>query len=214
MEDLGQRLRQARQDLGWTLETLSARSGLSTGFLSQVERGQSTLSIVSLSAICQALALPIETLFMSNRPLDEIAPVVTQAEHQLHIQIGESPVSYGYLTRQLPDAPIRELLIAEFPAGTSPSESTHEGEEFGYVLEGRLRLRVRGEEHELGAGDSYRVAAAEPHDYATSDDAARVLMAVTQRFIDLRPRAGRGRGGAAHEVSSVGRRETKETSEE
>jgi transcriptional regulator with XRE-family HTH domain len=198
MDDLGQKLRQARQDRGWTLEALSAHSGLSTGFLSQVERGQSTLSIVSLSAICQALELPIETLFMSNRPFDEPASVMTKAEEQLHIRIGGSPVSYGYLTRQLPAPPIRELLIAEFPAGTVPAESTHEGEEFGYVLEGALRLRVRDEVHDLAVGDSYRIAAGEPHDYATTDaSGARVLMAVTQRFIAVPDLEGQDRRGRA-----------------
>jgi len=190
MDDLGARLRAARQQRGWTLDALSQRSGLSTGFLSQVERGQSTLSIVSLSAICRALGLRIETLFSSDRPLGEAAPVVTKAEEQLHIRVGTSPVTYGYLTRQLPTSPVQELLIAEFPPGTRPTESTHEGEEFGYVLAGSLRLRLRDELFDLEAGDSYRVRATEPHAYSTSkSSAARVLMAVTQRFIEA--------GGAA-----------------
>ena len=191
MEDLGARIRQARQQRGWTLEGLSQRSGLSTGFLSQVERGQSTLSIVSLSAICRALDLRIETLFSSDRPLSEAAPVVTKATQQLHIRVGTSPVTYGYLTRQLPAAPVQELLIAEFPPSTEPTESTHEGEEFGYVLTGKLRLRLRDEVFSLEAGDSYRVHATEPHAYSTpANSGARILMAVTQRFIGAGAPAG------------------------
>ena len=186
MDAIGSRLREARMQKGWTLDALSERCGLSASFLSQVERGLSTLSIVSLSAICTALELPIETLFSSSAPLTERAARVTPAVRQLHIHIGESPIAYRYLTGQLPDRPISELLIAEFPPGCDQQESAHEGQEFGYVIEGGLRLRIRDEEHELAVGDSYRIDASEPHEYHTSaDQGARVLMAVTQRFIDV-----------------------------
>jgi transcriptional regulator with XRE-family HTH domain len=203
MEDLGAQLRTARQDRAWTLETLSARSGLSTGFLSQVERGQSTLSIVSLSAICRALEIPIDRLFTSSRPLNEGVPRVTEAASQLRIQIGDSAVAYRYLSPQLPAAPIAELLVAEFPPNARQEATAHEGEELGFVLEGTLTLWVEGEEYALAAGDSYRVASRETHEYQAGRPGARILMAVTQRFIESvverrRPaaaRAGTGRRG-------------------
>jgi transcriptional regulator with XRE-family HTH domain len=190
MDDLGARLRDARTRRAWTLETLSARCGLSTGFLSQVERGLSTLSIASLSAICRALDLPIGGLFSSSRPLDETAPGVTKAVDQLQIRIGDSPVAYRYLSSQLPERPIEELLIAEFPPGFRQDDSTHEGQEFGYVLDGALALIVDGHAHELETGDSYKIAASEAHGYRTREgEGAKVLMAVTQRFIEP-PRKG------------------------
>jgi transcriptional regulator with XRE-family HTH domain len=184
MQDLGAQLRKARRDRGWTLEALSASSGLSAGFLSQVERGQSTLSIVSLSAICHALEIPMDKLFTSSGPLAEREVRVTSAAAQLRIQIGDSAVAYRYLTPQLPEAPVEELLIAEFPPGARQEESAHDGEELGYLLEGRLRLWAGEDEHELEPGDSYRVASRELHKYEAGPAGARILMAVTQRFID------------------------------
>lgn len=184
VEDLGAQLRTARQERGWTLEALSARSGLSTGFLSQVERGQSTLSIVSLSAICHALEIPIDRLFTSSRPLGERPSRVTLAAAQLRIQIGDSAVAYRYLSPQLPGAPIAELLIAEFPPNAHQEATAHEGEELGFVLEGTLALWVEGEKNALAAGDSYRVASREEHEYEAGGSGARILMAVTQRFIE------------------------------
>jgi len=188
MEDLGARIREARLQKKWTLDVLAARSGLSASFLSQVERGRSTLSIVSLSSICRALGLPIASLFVSSGPLDRQASVVTKGEQQLHIQIGRSPITYRYLSGQLPPEPIAELLIAEFPAGCIQRDSTHEGRELGYILDGALGLRVGGVEYQLTVGDSYRIDASEPHDYQTpADRGAKVLMAVTQRFIEALP---------------------------
>jgi transcriptional regulator with XRE-family HTH domain len=185
MDEIGPRIRDARTEKGWTLETLAAESGLSASFLSQVERGLSTLSIVSLSSICRALGLPIESLFVSSGPLDRRPPVVTKSEQQLLIRIGQSPVGYRYLTRQLPEAPIEELLIAEFPPDCRQDGSHHQGEEFGYVLEGELIVAVDGAEYELSAGDSYRVETSHQHAYRTGEGAgARVLMAVTERFVE------------------------------
>lgn len=199
MKDIGARIRTARKERGWTLDALATRSGLSTGFLSQVERDLTTLSIVSLSAICQALGIPIESLFSSNRPIDQAPSPVTRADQQLHIQIGVSPVSYRYLSGQLPNAPVEELLIAEFPPGCNQQESSHEGQELGYVLQGSFVLRIGDNEEQLGVGDSYLVTASESHGYRTSDDeGAHVLMAVTQRFVELSnhmPQSPQTRGG-------------------
>ena len=189
MDDIGARLRAVRKEKGWTLEALASKSGLSIGFLSQVERDLTTLSIVSLSAICQALSVPIESLFSSSRPIGEAPSAVTRADQQLHIQIGGSPITYRYLSGQLPDLPIEELLIAEFPPHCDQQGSSHEGQEFGYVLRGSLVLNVQDEQYELMAGDSYRVAASQSHGYRTSAaEGADVLMAVTQRFIEIPPR--------------------------
>jgi len=186
MDDLGAKLRQARQEKGWTLGALSERCGLSTSFLSQVERGLTTLSIVSLSSICRALERPIETLFSSSGSLNERAHTVTKADQQLHIQIGGSPISYRYLTGQLPARPVEELLIAEFPPEFRQPCSVHRGEEFGYVLEGAMTLTVGRHSFALSPGDSYRIASGESHEYATPPrEGAKVLMAVTERFIGV-----------------------------
>jgi len=197
MDDIGARIRTARKAKGWTLDALASKSGLSTGFLSQVERDLTTLSIVSLSAICRALSVPIESLFSSNRPIGEAPSAVTRADQQLHIQIGGSPITYRYLSGQLPDAPVEELLIAEFPPDCDQQHSSHEGQEFGYILRGSLVLKVQNEHYELEAGDSYRVAASQSHGYRTSaGGGADVLMAVTQRFIEMprqKPQSGGGK---------------------
>ncbi len=212
MEDLGARIREARQDKGWTLTTLAERCGLSSSFLSQVERGLTTLSIVSLSAICQALGLPIASLFESSGSLEERGATVTAADQQLHIRIGSSPVSYRYLTRQLPAAPVEELLIAEFPAGCRQPDSIHKGEEFGYVLAGQLILQVNGQTHALRSGDSYRVAPAELHSYAADPSSgARILMAITQRFIEVEPVPVTGPRPPARDLPESGSSEEEET---
>ncbi len=196
MDAIGARIRAVRKKKGWTLDALASKSGLSTGFLSQVERDLTTLSIVSLSAICHAVNVPIESLFSSSRPIGGIPSAVTRADQQLHIQIGGSPITYRYLSGQLPDVPIEELLIAEFPPHCDQQHSSHEGQEFGYVLRGSLLLHMQDAQYELKTGDSYRVPALQPHGYRTSaSEGANVLMAVTQQFIELPQQSPQKRGG-------------------
>ena len=139
----------------------------------------------------------MDKLFTSSGPLRSETARVTKAAQQLRIQIGDSAVSYRYLTPQLPIAPVEELLIAELPADAMQEATPHDGEELGYVLAGRLTLRVAEEEYRLATGDSYRVAPREPHEYRAGPSGARVLMAVTQRFIDSAPSAPRRRAAAA-----------------
>lgn len=110
MEHTGKRIRETRLRRGWTLHELSARCGLSTTFLSQVERGRSSLSIVSLSAICGALDIPAASLVSTNRP----SSAVTRAAHQPTIEVPSSPVTYRWLSGFFRERQI-EVLVGKLP---------------------------------------------------------------------------------------------------
>ena len=63
---VGKGVRALRQHKGWTLEELSSRCRLSISFLSQIERGLSSLSISSLHSICEALEVPMTHFFATT----------------------------------------------------------------------------------------------------------------------------------------------------
>src|SRR5205814_6827831 len=64
--DVGERLRELRRFRRCTLRAISARSGLSESFLSQVERGRSSASIESLRRVADALGVSMADLFEPN----------------------------------------------------------------------------------------------------------------------------------------------------
>ncbi|MGC9530201.1 MAG: helix-turn-helix domain-containing protein [Candidatus Bipolaricaulaceae bacterium] len=189
---IGEKLRALRRNKGLTLEELSAGCGLSVSFLSQVERGVSSPSIVSLSSICRVLEIPVAQVLTEHA---QPASVVTKADDQLRIQIADSAVAYRYLSGNFPGRVV-EVLINEFPAGHRHPLASHDGEEFGYVLEGHLILRLEDERFPLDPGDSYHFLATRPHGYETTDGAgAQVLVVTTQKFIEAhweRQRMARG----------------------
>ena len=60
---VGQRLRQRRQELGYSQELASEKAGLHPTYIGQVERGEKNATIESIEKICVALDLPMEDLF-------------------------------------------------------------------------------------------------------------------------------------------------------
>jgi len=180
--NVGQGLRTLRQQKGWTLEELSSRCGLSISFLSQVERGLSSLSISSLHAICDALEVPV-THFFASATTD--GPLVVRAgKPRGRIQIGDSRVTYNILSNSISNR-VLEALIAEYPPHYLPPLVRHDGEEFGYVLEGRVRFEAQGQEELLGPGDSFHIISSRLHTVQNpTDTPARILWVLTMKLLE------------------------------
>lgn len=75
MSTLGDRIRERRQELGWTQDQLAAKAGISKGFLSDVENGKRSVSAGNLQEMAQALGLSLDYLMKgddSPSPVKEI----------------------------------------------------------------------------------------------------------------------------------------------
>ena len=181
MTEIGKFIRSQRRLRDWTLQELAGRCNLSVGFLSQVERGISSLSILSLNAICEAFEIPISDLYAnfagpSNKEeASEGASEIMKADERSNIQISDGSIKYQFLSGEFPERKF-EILIGEIPPYYHYPPAAHEGEEFGYVLEGKLLFTIGKKAHRLGPGDSYHFLATTPHGYeAANGEAAKVL---------------------------------------
>lgn len=180
-EKLGDSIRTLRQKKRWTLEELSSRCELSVSFLSQVERGLSSLSISSLSAICEALDVPVSHFFAAptNGPL-----VLKAGSPRSRIYLEDSQVAYSLLSGSMSDR-VLEALIAEYPPHYDPPLITHEGEEFGYVLEGKISLQVEDKEETLTSGDSFHIFSSQLHTVRNpSEQPAKILWVLTMKLLE------------------------------
>jgi len=137
---IGIKLAAARKERGFTLQELSELTGLSSSFLSQVERGATTPSIASLYRICSALEIPISQVLLE--PRTQVA-VVRRGGDQIRIQLNNSSASYRYLSGTFPER-TPEALINEFPPGVSAS--------LGLPWRGGVRLRPERRPHFGGGG--------------------------------------------------------------
>jgi transcriptional regulator with XRE-family HTH domain len=188
MERIGEQVRRLRKERNWSLEELSQRSGLSISFLSQVERGQTSLSISSLKAIADAFGEPLYHFF----PLPLNSSSIVRAGEAKWVRIEGSEVRYGILGGPLDGKVLEPLLVELPPHYEGPPPFAHEGEEFGYVLEGSLTLIFQDEIHELNAGDSVHFLSRIPHTWKNLGDVpVRAIWVVTPKIISY--------GGGEHE---------------
>jgi transcriptional regulator with XRE-family HTH domain len=192
MDAVGQHIRELRQERGWTLKELAERCELSMSFISQVERGLCSISIASLHTICQALGVPLAGFFAqvdasigTTLSSDRLTEVMKEQD-QPAIIVSDSAIKYRFLSRDFPGRQF-EIIVAEISPGYVYPPAPHEGEEFGYVLEGRLRLTIGDATYALAPGDSYHFHAATPHGYsADGEDPVKVLWVGTLKYFQLR----------------------------
>jgi transcriptional regulator with XRE-family HTH domain len=169
--EVGNKVRSIRKEAGLTLEQLGERSGLSTGIVSQIERGLANPSFATLAQLAHGLGIPVGRLFqVSDR---QRSPVVRRDEritlggHGIDADDGSK---YELLTPDLNGA--LEVTWVVTPPGhdTSANPFRHQGEEFGLILSGRKDVYLDGHRHELGPGDSIRYLSTIPHWYTTPGD--------------------------------------------
>ncbi|UCF10456.1 MAG: cupin domain-containing protein [Candidatus Bipolaricaulota bacterium] len=188
LAEVGWRIRSIRSRKRMTLRTLSQSCGLSVGFLSQIERGLSAFSTSSLRSICQALDVSLaDVLVMTNGPgnailVDPRHSAITKGDSRPHVSLSDASVRYRFLSTGLPGRRF-EAVVGEMAPGSRSEPHTHEGEEFGYVLEGGLALVTDKEEQRLRAGDSYHLMASGRHACRAGDDGAKVLWVQTARYV-------------------------------
>lgn len=132
--DIGQRLKRFRIQNELTLEELASRCELSKGFLSQLERDLTSPSIQTLSDITEALGMDLAQFFSVDIN-DKI--VFTQEDYFIDKREG---LTIEYIVPNAQKNDMEPILIELEPHQSSQRISPHSGEEFGYVLSGRVTL--------------------------------------------------------------------------
>lgn len=151
-DPIGPRLRQRRRVRGLSLKQVAAGAGVSTGLLSQIERGLTMPSVRSLGAICRALDMPVSWLFDAG---GADGPVL-RAHQRRVMDLGAKGMRKELMT---PDAitGIQMMRLTIRPGGSTGAEPyRHEtGAKCGTVMAGVLGLEVDGRAYSLGPGDSF-----------------------------------------------------------
>lgn len=173
---MGAKLRERRRALNLTLDEVARRAGLTKGFISDVERDQTSPSVASLLAICEALGISVGTLF------EGAGKAVVRKADRKRIRFGGTRLE-DYLLSPSTRSRIQVVLSQMAPAGSGGEEAYRlpAEEEFVLVLEGSLRITVNGEDTVLKEGDAMTFDPRLPHTFANASakKPARVLFALT-----------------------------------
>ncbi|MBR1585834.1 MAG: cupin domain-containing protein [Clostridia bacterium] len=158
--DIGDKLRKLRLQRNLTQEEMADRCELSKGFISQVERNLASPSIATLTDMLEALGSNL-TEFFSERGDEKT--VFSQSD--MFVKEDEETLR-GSITWLVPDAQknrMEPILVELGEGGRTQDMPPHEGEEFGYVLQGTVTLHLGGKRHRVRTGESFCLHPKEAH---------------------------------------------------
>ena len=165
--DLGASLRAERLRQGLSLRETARRLGISASALSQIETGKAQPSVGKLFDIVNLLNVSVDGLLAGEpaaaRDGDGFVSLQRTGDHET-LDL-ESGVRWRRLTAGSYPG-VEFLHVGYSPGGSSTGDGTfmrHAGQEFGYVLSGRLTINVGFDTHQLGPGDSISFPASTPH---------------------------------------------------
>jgi transcriptional regulator with XRE-family HTH domain len=187
--ELLKKLRKIRKKQGLTLKDLAAKSGLSSTYLSQIERGMSNPSIGTLKKIADAM----NTTFVSLMGFDkgEENELETQKKGERKVMVVKKGkrkmlVYPGGLRKAFLLTPdLRgnlEVLLTEEDPQLEIEEDwyQHEGEEFGFIIEGRYEVTIEDQTYILDEGDSIYFHSQLPHKMrCIGEKTAKTLWVIT-----------------------------------
>jgi transcriptional regulator with XRE-family HTH domain len=174
--EIGKRIKAKRKKANFSLQELAEQVGLTASFLSKVEREESSPSIESLQKISQALNTPV---FYFLAESNDRSPVVRRNQ-RLKLQRPNSNLFFELLTPNL-SRQMEAIMFEQEPGGGNyavpPRQYT---EEFIYVLQGQLEVKLNDEVYYLGPGDTiYFEGPSLQSLTAVGDQTLRVLAVIT-----------------------------------
>ncbi|MFF6983727.1 helix-turn-helix domain-containing protein [Streptomyces sp. NPDC008343] len=175
--EIGQRLRSAREHRGLTIGQVAEFTGLTKGFISQVERDKTSASVASLLAICDALNLQISTLFEPPRTYINRA-----SDRQPTRLIGEGVTDFVLSPPTDGRFQVIETRLEPGGGGDQRPYKLPVDSEFVVVLEGSLHVTIENQRFDLHEGDSLTFSARDRHSWRNGSDEvpARVMWVLTR----------------------------------
>lgn len=164
LNNIGKAVKNLRKERGYTLKDISEKVNLSIGYLSQFERGITTIAVEQLVKISEILGVSVNYFFNEN---EEKEDVITRSYDQIVHRVINQNI-YKSLSTHPKGKIMFPKMIEMLPAINTEHVTSypHEGEEFIYILEGILTLIIDGSEQQLFPGDSAHYVSSRPHNWA------------------------------------------------
>ncbi|MYU19630.1 helix-turn-helix domain-containing protein [Streptomyces sp. SID8361] len=160
LDAVGPRLRALRRDRGITLADLAATTGVSESTLSRLESGQRRPSL--------ELLLPLARIY--DVPLDDLVGAPRTGDPRIHLKpVRRFGMTFVPLSRRPGGVHAFKMIIPARPEPLEPTPQTHEGFEWLYVLNGRLRLVIGERDLTLPPGEAAEFDTSLPHWLGSAD---------------------------------------------
>jgi len=179
---VGERIRELRENKGLSLQDMANRTGYSSALLSQVENHFISPPLGGLIKIAKALEVKVGTFF-GDEPRESYA--IVRKDERKHISrfASKEGVSYGYSYESLgfdkKDRQMEPFLVTLEPATVKSEKlSSHDGEEFIFVLEGEMEAILGDHKDVLHPGDCIYYDSTIPHKVQCHREVPTKILAV------------------------------------
>lgn len=154
---LGAQLRSLRLGRGLSLARVAAAAQVSVGFLSAIERGQMSASVSTLRRLARFYDTNILAFFEASKASPHLVRPGERKRLEAVRGVRMELLAWG-------NTVMEPHLFCIAPGATSGESYAHEGEEFLYILRGKLEIALdEGQAYRLGAGDCFYFESATPH---------------------------------------------------
>jgi transcriptional regulator with XRE-family HTH domain len=174
---VAQAIKNRREELGLTLRALASRSGVSSSMISDIERESKSPTISTLSALAEALEVPLAALIDTPAPTTRRIRVVRASERSASIDpaSGARRDSFG---PAIAGSKIEFMRYAVPPHTVAGPFSAHANGtiEHVHLAAGSVRVTLGTDAVTLEAGDSCTCLAEEPHSFDNSESEVEALM--------------------------------------
>ncbi|MGM0771554.1 MAG: helix-turn-helix domain-containing protein [Halobacteriota archaeon] len=187
--NVGEKIRQIRENHEMSVEELAEESQSSVELIEKLEAGELIPSLTPLLKIARALGVRLGT-FLDDIP--QSGPVLVRNGASANVvrfsgksrNPEESALEFHSLAADKQDRNMEPFIIDVHPFSHEEEHelSSHEGEEFIYVLNGSIEVTYGRENYELSAGDSIYYDSVVPHDVHATESKARILAVVYTPF--------------------------------
>jgi transcriptional regulator with XRE-family HTH domain len=179
-EALGERIRAAREMRNLTLEDISSRTGIDVIALNQIESNKTVPPLGQLIKLGKALDMKMG--YFISPGVDKPMTVVRKGQGQAVARYGKKKSQqYGYVYESLaPEKANRMMepfIVTLLPTDTDEF-SSHDGQEFLFVLEGEMKVQVGDRTELLHPGDAVYYDSTQPHLVKSSGRAKTTILAV------------------------------------
>lgn len=157
--EIGKKLKRLRQEKYLTQDELASRCELSKGFISQVERNLTSPSIANLSDILEGLGTNLKDFFNE----DEDEKIVFN--HEDAFEVIDSRLGYRveWIVPNAQKNQMEPILLTIEEGGRYKEEIAHDGQEFGYVLNGVINIHLGDKIYKAKKGESFYYSSGKNH---------------------------------------------------
>jgi len=177
---IGEHIRRLRSDRGLSVRSFAAQTGFSPSFISQIENGQVSPSLGSMQKIAETLGVTLGEFFAAAETGEE--QMIVRADDRRRMDSTWTDAHIEALGAMARNRRLEPVVVIFGPGGKSGKHPhAPAGEEFAFIVKGRITLTLGDEENELAAGDAVSLPAHAPRLWENRTQQVTEILIVSAR---------------------------------